>query len=358
MNAPTVSRKEGPLPIGVGSALLAALLFGVSTPFAKLLLGNVSPVLLAALFYLGSGVGLSFLYLVRRRRTKAEAPIARKDIPWLAAASFFGGILGPVLLMIGLSTTTASSASLLLNMESVFTVALAWFIFRENFDRRIAIGMVFILAGGVLLSFHGSKGTTLSSGSIAVVAACLCWGIDNNFTQKVSASDPVQIAAIKGIAAGSANLVIAVLLGATLPPIISIAASMLVGFFCYGISLVMFVFALRRVGTARTSAYFSLAPFIGATVSIFLLREFPRASLLFAALFMGTGVWLHLTERHSHEHIHEAITHSHRHVHDEHHQHEHDGDIDQAEPHSHEHTHGAITHTHPHYPDIHHRHPH
>ena len=346
------------LPLGVSSALFAALLFGVSTPLAKLLLGDVSPVLLAALFYLGSGIGLTLLYIIHRRHSTAEAPIARKDIRWLGGALFFGGVLGPVLLMVGLSTTTASSASLLLNMESVFTVVLAWFIFRENFDRRIAFGMVFILAGGIILSIHGTNGILLSGGSIAVVAACLCWGIDNNLTQKVSASDPVQIAAIKGIVAGSVDLAIAVILGAKVPPLTAVAASMLAGFFCYGISLVLFVSALRRVGTARTSAYFSLAPFIGATLSVFLLHESPRVSLLIAALFMGTGVWLHLTERHSHEHTHEALKHNHRHVHDEHHQHEHAADIDAHEPHSHEHTHEPITHAHPHYPDIHHRHPH
>lgn len=346
------------VPLGVGSALFAALLFAVSTPFAKLLLGNVSPVLLAALFYLGSGVGLTILYFMRPSRSAAEAPISRKDIRWLAGALFFGGVLGPVLLMVGLSSTTASTASLLLNMESVFTVIIARFIFRENFDRRIAIGMVFILAGGIMLSFRGTNGISLSGGSLAVIAACLCWGIDNNLTQKVSASDPVQIAAIKGIAAGSANFIIAMILGATLPSITTAAASMLIGFFCYGISLVLFVSALRRVGTARTSAYFSLAPFIGTALSIFLLHESPRASLLVAALFMGTGVWLHLTERHSHEHLHEPTTHNHQHVHDHHHQHEHTADVDLNEPHSHEHTHEPITHTHPHYPDIHHRHLH
>jgi drug/metabolite transporter (DMT)-like permease len=347
------------VPAGAGSALTAALLFGVSTPLAKLLLGDVSPVLLAALFYLGSGIGLSLIFAVgRQREVKSEAPLGRKQIPSLAMAVFFGGVLAPALLMFGLSTAPASEASLLLNLESVFTVLLAWFVFRENFDARIALGMLFILAGGGLLSFQGGMSAMPSMGSLAIIGACLCWGIDNNFTQKVSASNPVQVAAIKGIVAGFVNLIIAFMLGAAFPAVPRIASSLIVGFLGYGVSLVMFLQALRRTGTARTSAYFSTAPFIGALVSVMLLKEPFGLPLLGSGVLMAVGVWLHLTERHQHEHTHEVVIHTHRHVHDEHHQHEHSPGTDLSEPHSHAHRHEALTHSHLHYPDIHHRHPH
>jgi drug/metabolite transporter (DMT)-like permease len=345
---------------GILVAILAAILFGISTPFAKLLLGNMPPVLLAGLLYLGSGVGLSILYLVRRQRSAeaSEAGLTRKDMPWLAGAVFFGGVLGPVLLMLGLSSTPASSASLLLNLEGVFTALLAWFVFHENFDRRIALGMVLIVAGGVILSWQGAEGFSLPVGSLAIAGACFCWGIDNNLTQKVSASDPYQVTAIKGAVAGTVNLIVALSLGAKFPPAGTVAGALVVGFFGYGLSLVLFVLALRYIGTARTGAYFSLAPFVGAVVSLLLLHEAVSPLFLLSASFMGIGVWLHLTEKHEHEHYHEYMEHSHRHVHDEHHQHEHEPGIDPTEPHTHWHVHEPMTHTHPHYPDIHHRHKH
>jgi drug/metabolite transporter (DMT)-like permease len=352
-----VSDRRGKLPSGVGVAILAAVLFGASTPFAKLLLGQLPPVLLAGLLYLGSGIGLTVLRAVRRRQAE-EAPLTRKDYPWLAGAVLFGGMLGPVLLMLGLSSTPASAASLLLNLEGVFTALLAWFVFRENFDRRIALGMLLILAGGVLLSWQGAGELTLPLGSLLVVGACLCWGIDNNLTQKVSTGDPFQVAAIKGAAAGSVNLVVAFVLGAELPAPAVLGGALLVGFAGYGLSLALFVLALRHIGTARTGAYFSLAPFVGAAVALPLLREPVGPLFLGAAALMGAGVWLHLTEKHEHEHTHEWMEHTHPHVHDEHHQHEHPPGIDPQAPHTHPHVHEPLTHTHPHYPDIHHRHRH
>ena len=344
------------MPTGVGFALLAAALFGASTPFAKLLLGELPPVLLAGLLYLGSGIGLTALVLLRRGHE--EAPLARADLPWLAGAVVFGGMLGPVLLMLGLRVTPAATASLLLNLEGVFTALLAWFVFRENFDRRIALGMLLIVAGGMLLSWQGSGGLGLPIGSLAVAGACLCWGIDNNLTQKVSAGNPFQVAAIKGAVAGSVNLALALALGASLPPLRAGAGALVVGFLGYGVSLALFVLALRHIGTARTGAYFSTAPFVGAAVSLILLREPVGMPFFAAAVLMGTGVWLHLTERHEHPHHHERLVHTHRHVHDEHHQHAHPPGIDAAEPHTHEHVHEPVTHTHRHYPDIHHRHSH
>jgi len=274
----------------------------------------------------------------------------------LGLASLFGGVLGPVLLMLGLSSTPASTAALLLNLEGVFTALLAWFVFRENFDRRIALGLVFILAGGMLLSWQKGAGVALPLGSLAVAGACLCWGIDNNLTQKVSAGDPLQVATFKGACAGIVNLGIALLLGARVPFSPALFGALLVGFLGYGLSLTLFVLALRHIGSARTGAYFSLAPFVGAVVSFPLLREPVGVQFVAAAALMGCGVWLHLTEKHEHEHTHERMVHSHRHYHDAHHKHAHEEGIDPREPHTHPHTHEPLTHTHPHYPDIHHRH--
>jgi drug/metabolite transporter (DMT)-like permease len=260
--------------------------------------------------------------------------------------------------MLGLRLTPASTASLLLNMEGVFTALLAWFVFKENFDKRIALGMLLIVAGGGVLSWQGTLGFRLPLGALAVVGACLCWGIDNNLTQKVSASNPYQTAAIKGAVAGTVNLIIALGLGAKLPALPVIGGALLVGFAGYGLSLALFVLALRHIGTARTGAYFALAPFVGAIVALLLLREPIGTFFLLAAALMGGGVWLHLTEKHEHTHTHGRLEHCHRHVHDEHHQHEHEEGVDPTEPHTHCHVHEPLTHTHAHYPDIHHRHVH
>ena len=349
-------------PGGVPSALLAAVLFGVSAPFAKLLLRTETPQLLAGLLYAGSGVGLLAVWLARRTRdTTNEAPLTKADAPWLAGAIAAGGVMGPLLLMMGLSRTPASAASLLLNLEGVFTALLAWFVFRENFDRRIALGMAAILAGGVLLSWEGRLGWGGATGPLLVAGACLAWAVDNNLTQRVSAGDPVQIAMIKGLVAGAVNTGIALLLGAHLPAVGRAAGAMLLGFFGYGVSLVLFVLALRQLGTARTGAYFSTAPFVGAAVSLVVFREQPTVAILAAAALMGLGVWLHVSERHEHEHVHEELEHEHSHVHDAHHQHAHDAgepEVSDPIPHSHPHRHLRMAHSHAHYPDLHHRHRH
>jgi drug/metabolite transporter (DMT)-like permease len=343
---------------GIFYALLAAALFGASTPFAKLLMGEFSPVLLAGLLYLGSGVGLTVVRLIRDRSWKPSG-LTRAEWPWLLGAIFFGGVLGPVALMFGLTYTSGSTASLLLNLEAVLTAVIAWVVFKENADRRIVLGMAAIVAGGIVLSLpDGETGGTGWIGPLAVAAACLCWAIDNNLTRKVSASDALFIAASKGLIAGSVNSLLALSLGATLPNVMGMMVIMTVGLLGYGVSLVMFVLALRGLGTARTGAYFSTAPFVGAVVALALLGESASPAFWLAAGFMGIGVWLHLTEHHDHEHIHEPISHAHRHTHDEHHQHQHDFKWDSSEPHDHRHSHIAIVHKHPHFPDIHHRHPH
>jgi drug/metabolite transporter (DMT)-like permease len=344
---------------GVQSALLAALLFGASTPLAKGLLAGVPPQVLAGLLYLGSGLGLGMLWLRRRRTgTAGEAALIRSDLPWLLGAIGFGGFLGPLLLLAGLSRTPASAASLFLNLEGVLTAILAWVVFRENVDRRIALGMAAIVAGGALLAWQGRLEWGGLLGPLAIAGACLCWAIDNNFTQKVSASDPLQIAALKGGTAGTVNLVIGLFMARSFPSLARIGEALVLGFFGYGLSLMLFVLALRSLGTARTGAYFSTAPFLGAILSVLLWREPVTVTLLAAGGLMAFGVSLHLTERHLHEHTHDRLSHSHPHTHDLHHQHAHGPEDPSGEPHTHAHTHEPLTHTHPHYPDIHHRHGH
>jgi hypothetical protein len=259
--------------------------------------------------------------------------------------------------MVGLSSTSAASTALLLNLEGLATMAIAWLVFRENVDRRLLLGAAAILAGAVLLSWQGEIGS-LDLGALAVAGACLAWGVDNNLTRKLSSADPVQLSMIKGLVAGSVNLGLALLGGARLPQLDTALIAGVIGFLGYGVSLVMFVLGLRHLGAARTGAYFSTAPFVGAALSLTLFAEPLSASLVAAGILMGIGVWLHLAEGHEHEHTHDALEHEHRHVHDAHHQHNHGPDDPVGEPHSHPHVHAVMTHSHPHYPDQHHRHRH
>ena len=345
---------------GVPLALASAALFGASTPFAKLLLGTgVSPWLLAGLLYLGSGLGLAAAALARRwiGSERSEAPLRATDIPRLALVIAAGGIAGPILLMIGLAETPASSAALLLNLEGLATMAIAWVVFRENADTRILIGAGAILTGAVLLTWDGRL-AGVNWGALAIVGACIAWAVDNNLTRKLSNADPVQIAMAKGITAGAINLALALANGAVLPPLPVVAGAGIIGFLGYGASLVMFVLALRHLGAARTGAYFSTAPFIGATLGLLLFSEPLTARLLAAGVLMGIGLYLHLAERHGHPHAHDAMDHEHRHVHDEHHRHGHGAKDPPGEPHAHWHHHAPLRHGHPHYPDLHHRHGH
>ncbi len=343
---------------GVWYALAGAVLFGASTPVAKLLVGRIEPVMLAGLLYAGSGLGLSaFMWMRYAAQGAQPAPLARGDYRWLAGAVLSGGVIGPVLLMLGLTATSASSASLLLNLEGVFTALLAWFAFRENFDRRIMIGMFLIVCGGALLGWRPGD-FAFSWPALAIAGACLFWAIDNNLTRKISSGDALKIAAIKGLVAGAVNLSISVTYGTALPALRDAAAATAVGLIGYGVSLVLFIVALRHLGTARTGAYFSIAPFMGAALSFVLLSETPELAFWMAAVLMGAGVALHLTEHHEHPHFHNLVTHTHDHDHDEHHQHHHDFAGDGGKAHTHPHTHEPVSHHHPHYPDIHHRHGH
>lgn len=346
---------------GVIPVLASATLFGASTPFARALSGEIDPLWLAGLLYAGSGVGLSLLLLLRhagivgsRRRVPG---IARGDLPWLAFSIVAGGVVAPVLFTFGLRSTPGATASLLLNLETVLTVAIAWFIFGEHRNSRVVTGMALIVAAGIFLAGRPGGGE-MGSGAVLIALACLCWALDNNSTRRVAANDAMLIAAAKGVMGGAVNIGLAFLLAGPAPPTLSALWAAGVGFFGYGVSLVLFVVALRELGTARASAYYGVAPFVGVAVAFGLLGERPDTMFWGAAALMALGVWLHFTERHGHAHSHDALAHAHSHTHDAHHEHEHAFDWDGQEPHTHPHVHDVLTHSHPHAPDLHHRHEH
>ncbi len=310
--------------VAVHAALGAAILFGASTPLAKMFVSDMSAFMLAGLLYLGSGIGLTALRLARDRGWQAPA-LRSHEWPWLLGAIAFGGIAGPVLLMFGLARTSASNASLLLNLEAVLTALLAWLVFGESVSRRVLAGMLSIVIGGLLLSWPGARpdATAGGVGGVLIVVACLCWAIDNNMTRRVSSSDALFIAGVKGMVAAVINIGLALGADQAFPPWTVVAPVMAIGFFGYGVSLALFVVALRGLGAARTAGFFGCAPFIGAALAITIFQE--HTSLLFwsAGLFMAAGIWLHLSERHVHAHWHGDLFHSHPHFPDVDHRHEH-----------------------------------
>ncbi len=339
-------------------ALAAAALFGASTPLAKLLQADIAPALLAGLLYLGSGAGLLLVKIALSLRGRAaEAPLQSSDYPWLAGAVACGGVAAPVLLMWGLAGAAASGVSLLLNLEGVLTALIAALVFREAVAGRVWVGACLMLAAGLALGYDPQTGFGLSLRMLAVIAACALWALDNNLTRRISAADPVAIAMIKGLAAGAVNTAAALAAGASLPAVLPLAGALALGWFAYGISLVLYIVALRHLGSARAASHFSTAPFIGAALAIALLGEPVTAGFVAAFALMIAATWLVLTEQHGHAHFHEYLRHEHLHTHDAHHQHAHHGD-EGAEPHSHPHVHTPQTHTHPHLPDLHHRHTH
>ena len=348
-------------------AVLAAVLFGSCAPAAKYLLADLGPVMLAGLLYLGSGVGLA-LYLGvcrlrRQERNHMEAPLAREDLPWLAGVILFGGILAPVVLLISLDVTHAATAALLLNFEAVATTILAAAFFREYVGRNVWVALGLITASCAVLSYSPSAPWGFSIGAIGILLACTFWSLDNNISRNIAGKDPIPIVAIKGLVAGGVIIAAALAMGDVLPDPRSVATIMIVGFFSYGgITSVLFMMALRGIGTARTGSILAVSPFFGVAISFAVFEE-PLASTFWIALpIMVVGAYLLVTEKHSHLHEHPPLVHEHRHCHDDgHHLHEHTGTEpplnDQGE-HSHRHVHEAMTHEHPHQPDLHHRHAH
>ena len=339
-------------------ALAAAALFGASTPLAKLLQAEITPGLLAGLLYFGSGAGLALVQLIRRaRKAGSQAALRPADYPWFAAAIVCGGIAAPLLLMWGLAGERASGVSLLLNLEAILTALIAALVFKEAVGGRIWLAASLMLAAGLLLGYAPRAGFGLSLRTLAVAAACALWALDNNLTRRIAAADPVQIAMIKGLAAGCVNIAAALALGARFPQALPLAGALALGWLAYGVSLALYILALRHLGSARAAAHFSTAPFIGAALSILLLGEPPTPAFAAAFALMLAATWLTLTEQHGHAHAHEALAHAHLHTHDAHHQHAHRGD-EGPEPHTHAHLHAPLAHSHPHLPDLHHRHPH
>jgi drug/metabolite transporter (DMT)-like permease len=339
---------------GVQAALAAAVLFGLAAPFGKPLVAGTDPFLLAGLLYLGSGLGLALWRLATRQPRER---LAAGERGWFVGAIAAGGVVGPALLMLGLAGMAASEAALLLNAEAVFTAVIAWVVFRENVNLRVGLGFAAIAAGAALIATGGGLAVGGLWPSLAVLGACLAWGIDNNLTRRVSLADASWIACVKGLAAGSVNTAIGLALGASLPAAGALAAALLLGFLAYGVSLTLFVVALRELGTARAGAYFATAPFFGAAVAVG-MGEPVTGTLIAAGALMALGVWLHLSERHAHAHTHEAVEHTHWHTHDAHHMHAHAAAALAGTWHRHPHRHEAMTHSHAHYPDAHHRHVH
>jgi drug/metabolite transporter (DMT)-like permease len=339
-------------------ALGSAALFGLSTPAAKILLGSVHPAMLAGLLYCGAGLGVGALRLLRKNTGTPDVALVRRDVPWLIAAICSGGIAGPLLLLIGLAQTQAATASLLLAFEAAATALIARLVFKESYGPRLILGMALLVAGAATLAWSGVPTLEAMTGPLAIVGACFAWALDNNLTRKISSADPMLIVEIRGLVAGPVNLALGFWVGGAFPTLAMALLGGAVGFVSYGVSLVLFVLALRGLGAARTGAYFATAPFMGALASVLVLGDPVTVQLLAAGALMAVGVWLHLTERHAHEHFHGGMQHAHRHVHDPHHQHEHQPSDQAGEPHDHVHDHAPLTHAHLHTPDPHHRHGH
>jgi len=337
-------------------ALAAAALFGASAPVAKRLLAEVAPSMLAALLY--AGAGLMALPFAARTWKRREAPLRAADLPLLAGVVGFGGVAGPLLLLYGLERTSATVASLLLNLEAVFTTAIALLLFREWIGRRGIAALVVVVAGCALSTWAAGGATQTLLGPLAVAAACVCWAIDNNLTQRLSLKDPLAVVCVKGLGAAPIAYAIARWSAhAAWPPARIVAGALALGAVSYGLSLMLYVRATRTLGAARTGVLFAAAPFVGAALAIPIAGDAPSLRVAGAALLIAAGVWLLVSEQHAHTHRHEPLEHEHLHTHDEHHQHAHRGD-EGPEPHSHPHHHEPIEHAHAHASDVHHRHKH
>ncbi len=344
-------------------ALLAAILFGASAPLAKILLGEMDAIPMAGFLYLGSGAGALLLLMLEHLRhngQSVEAHLTRAEIPWLMGAMLAGGVAAPIVLLLGLQSTPASTASLLLNFESVATTLIAVLAFKEAVDRRIWWAIGLITLASILLSWNTSGSWGISLGALGIMTACFLWGLDNNFTRHISAKNPLIIVAVKGLGAGTFSLVLSLALGKALPALIPALLTMVLGAFSYGLSIYLFILAMHSLGSARTSALFGSAPFVGTLLSVVLLKEMPQGLFWFSVPIMAIGAWLMLSENHDHHHIHEPADHIHNHAHpDEHHDHPHLADAPLVNGvHAHPHQHERLAHDHPHMPDLHHRHTH
>ncbi|HZR82939.1 MAG TPA: EamA family transporter [Candidatus Binatia bacterium] len=360
-SASTVTSRFGEHLRGPAYGIAAAALFGVSAPLSKLLLLEARPIALAALLYLGGGIALSAWTAAKRLggAPPQEAPLQKGDLPFLAAIVLAGGVIGPVLMLIGLERLSGVAGALLLNLEAPLTILVAVGLFGEHLGGAELAGAALVVGGAAVLAWTPLDASVSLTGALAIAAACLAWAIDNNLTQRLSLRDPVALVRWKSLGAGSAMLLVAALVGDAIPPGRVVAPALLLGAWSFGISILLDARALRLLGAAREAAYFATAPFLGAIASFPLLGEPLRWVDVAAGAVMAGGVLVMLSSRHAHLHVHPAQVHDHRHVHDEHHRHAHapeDGEV--VEPHAHPHRHEPLEHAHPHVSDLHHRHRH
>jgi len=348
--------RQGKRIKSISLAIIAAILYGVSTPVSKLLLVEIPPALMAALLYLGAGFGMSLIYLtgIWTKKERPEAKMTKKDLPYIIGMIALD-IAAPILLMIGLSMSASENVSLLNNFEIVATSLIALMIFKETIGRRLWVAIILITISSVILSISDFRSLSFSAGSIFVIAACLCWGFENNFTRMLSLKDPVQIVIVKGFGAGTSALMISIAVKQFGGSLLYVLIALLLGFVAYGLSIYFYINAQRELGAARTSAYYAAAPFIGVMISWLVLREGITSSFFIALVIMLAGTYFMILEHHNHSHIHIETTHEHKHDHeDPHHRHVHDPDM--IGTHNHEHTHETTDHKHSHTPDMHHNH--
>ena len=339
-------------------AILAAALYGISAPAAKVLLNYINPFFLAALLYLGAGLGMWIYYSINRIKTKQkiEASLSKKELPYIIAMIVLD-VAAPILLLLGLQKTTAGTVSLLNNFEIVATSLIALVFFKETIEKRHWIAIILIILASVILTFGADNTLSFSFGSVYILLACVCWGIENNCTRQLSLKDPVQIVIIKGFGSGIGAFIVCIVWGEFTANIFYIMCGLVLGFVSYGLSILFYVFAQRGLGAVRTSIYYSIAPFIGVILSWLILKESITIAFVVALCVMIVATYFMVTETHNHKHIHKSLAHNHKHRHDdEHHDHLHNEAIEGY--HSHEHTHKETEHAHSHYPDEHHRHEH
>jgi drug/metabolite transporter (DMT)-like permease len=339
-------------------AILSAALFGVSPVLCKMMIGDMSPALLAGLLYLGSGIGLQLLLLLSGRSSIEElGRISSQNRLNLLGAVLTGGIIAPLCLTYGIKYGTASEVTLLLNLESVSTTLISWMIFKEHIGPRVWTGKLLILIAAAFIIVQNEDALSLSLPGVLVVIACIFWGIDNNLTRDIEELPSTTLALFKGLGAGIFNIILALIFTAGSATSYQTGGALAIGAFSYGLSLVLFVEALRRIGAARTSTFFAVGPFIGTLLSIVVIGEVPPPTYWIAATLMLGGMFLLYRERHGHLHSHDPLSHRHGHIHDEHHRHHHPGDSSRMR-HEHTHSHEPLSHIHGHWPDIHHRHGH
>ena len=338
-------------------AVLAAVCYGVSTPVSKVLLGEIPPAMMASLLYLGAALGMGIINLLSNRKSavQTEAKLSKKDWSYIIGMILLD-IAAPIFLMIGISSSAPANASLLNNFEIVATTLIACLIFKETIGMRMMWSLALIMASSIILSLE-SDSFVFSTGSLLVILASTCWGLENNCTRMLSMKDPLQIVIVKGIGSGIGSLIIAIASKGLSYNLLYIFFALLLGFFAYGLSIFFYIRAQRELGAARTSAYYAIAPFVGAALSMAVFNDNLPLKFFVALVIMGGGAYLAAFEKHGHKHTHDICDHDHRHSHDDdHHSHTHEFPV--SSDHSHPHTHERVIHAHSHTLDIHHSHSH